>query len=559
MAATRTRCIALFLLLLLLALSLPGREVRGAPPDSAAPAALSQKAPARTQGAPPPARGGATAAPRAGRPLPIRSSAGRSPYCQGAYANDPLALAPEARRVEERTRYTFCVRSIAVYQCAYYGPDGSLMSRRLTKTAHGTAFAFRRDATQTYFLTNEHVTEWPFVTAKGGEVEGVPLGCKRTSQTVSIVDDENDSYGKDDIGLQRVVVDAELDTAILKAPVKVAVTPFGLGQSAGLKVGDAVQVRGFPLAAFQAVNAGKVISARERDQEGKWDHWDFVVDAQLSSGNSGSPVLAISCKTHRFELVGIYHAGYRLGQSLNVVIGIDELRDLMTTFRPSARRSAPVAGLTPGDRSALLTQVRQGKTTPLIPFGGSVVGIRLAGTRLLYDFYPRRFPLVDWRVAVFEDLPSQGFGRVGRTWFGNERGLHEKAFSELKPGEQNTVAQLVDAVRLQAQHVLQFRELEPLAKRTRSHYERLRHVEREVGRGQAARVAAMRALLDMVGLYAPGPNAQGLPISVTTALPASPSPAPAVVPVRPSSAAGGEGVDKKVETPGSQHPGAGKR
>ena len=35
-------------------------------------------------------------------------------------------------------------------------------------------------------------------------------------------------------------------------------------------------------------------SEHDHDDYGEWDHDDFVVDALLSAGNSGSPVLAVS-------------------------------------------------------------------------------------------------------------------------------------------------------------------------------------------------------------------------------------------------------------------------
>ena len=71
---------------------------------------------------------------------------------------------------------------------------------------------------------------------------------------------------------------------------------------------------GFPLGEFQATNVGKVISAYDHDEQGEWDHDDFVIDALLTSGGSGSPVLAVSCKTGEFELVGIFHARYNGGE-----------------------------------------------------------------------------------------------------------------------------------------------------------------------------------------------------------------------------------------------------
>lgn len=447
----------------------------------------------------------------------------RSPYCIGPYANDLVALSAAARTEEEKTRYTFCVRSVATYQCAYYAPDGSLASRREVKSAHGTAFAFRREGSWTYFLTNEHVIEWPFVSGKDTPVEGISNGCKRIGQKVYIVDDENDVYSRDDQTLERVVADVELDVAVLKAQVKVDLIPFSLGQSAALRVGNAVRVRGFPLGAFQAVHGGKVISAREPDRDGKWDHIDFVIDAQLSTGNSGSPVLGVSCKTGRFELLGIYHAGYVHGPGLNVVVGIDEFRDLMTTLKPRPRRK-PAVLLAAADRKAVESELRSGRLMPLFPYGGHVVGLRVTKDgRLLYDFYPKRFPLVDWRLAVIEDLPASGYGRIGRIWFGNDQGLAERGFSELKAAEQTTIANLVEAVRYHVRNIQQYRLQEPAAKRSRAGLERLQLIEREIGRTQNGRAVQMRAIVDLASSHAPSAG-KGLPLSITVS-PSSPKPA----------------------------------
>src|SRR6266540_6451614 len=105
--------------------------------------------------------------------------------------------------------------------------------------------------------------------------------------------------------------------------------PYRYGRSPDPRVGDAVLVRGYPLGAFPASNAGHVIGLGQRDLERGWDHEDFAVDALLNLGSSGSPVLAVSCETGEPELVGVYHAGYRGAQGLNVVVAIDQLRPVL--------------------------------------------------------------------------------------------------------------------------------------------------------------------------------------------------------------------------------------
>lgn len=88
-------------------------------------------------------------------------------------------------------------------------------------------------------------------------VEDIPLGCKRISQSISIVTDEKDDYADDDQPLQRVLADPELDVSILKAPVKLDVIPFRIGQSASIRAGNVVQVRGFPSVRSRPSTSGR--------------------------------------------------------------------------------------------------------------------------------------------------------------------------------------------------------------------------------------------------------------------------------------------------------------
>ena len=275
------------------------------------------------------------------RPLP------KPGYCSGQYADDFGALSAAARDFDHRPEATFsyCTRSVAVYECLSYGSDGAIKRDRRKVVAHGTAFAYRKQAGETLLLTNDHVAAWPAITDVEHEVHGVPAGCKRVSDALSLVDDEEDNYAKDDIPLTRVVTDPQLDVAVIKARATLQVMPWKVGRSASIRERNLVEVRGFPLGAFRATNIGKVISAHDHDDYRDWDHDDFVVDALLSKGNSGSPVLGISCTTGEYELIGIYHAGYSEGSALNVVVGIDQIRDLMSTLKraPHDRDESPVA------------------------------------------------------------------------------------------------------------------------------------------------------------------------------------------------------------------------
>ena len=354
-------------------------------------------------------------------------------YCSTAYAEDLASLSAHARELEMRTpAYSFAIRTTATYECVSYAANGDLLRAQRPVTAHGTGFAFRAQGDGTLLLTNDHVAEWPSVTDDDHVVDGVPTGCKRVSDALSIVDDDRDDYAGDDIPLERVVVDPQLDIAILRAKARLQIMPWKLGTSAGLEPRDLVEVKGFPLGAFRATNVGKVISAHDHDEFREWDHDDFVIDALLSQGNSGSPVLAVSCKTGEFELVGVYHARYSRGSALNVVVSIDQLRQMVTTLKPIERPKAAVATVLDGKaRQLLLAAARGGGDPAFFAFGGltAQVTARADGT-LLFVLYSPEFPKISRPLMVLEDAPAADastFGELAAAYLGGPHGLREHA------------------------------------------------------------------------------------------------------------------------------------
>jgi len=50
-------------------------------------------------------------------------------------------------------------------------------------------------------------------------------------------------------------------------------------------------------------------------------------------------VLAVSCATGEFELVGIFHANFVSGNALNVAVAIDQIRDMMTTLKRTPKQT----------------------------------------------------------------------------------------------------------------------------------------------------------------------------------------------------------------------------
>ena len=365
--------------------------------------------------------------------------------CSGAYAEDLSAQSTRAREAESHApSYVYAVRTTATYECVSYGSDGDLRKARSTSIAHGTAFGYRRDGGDTLLLTNEHVAEWP----------AIQNGCKKISDTLRIVDSDHDDYAADDVPLTRVVADAALDIAVLRAHKKLEILPWKLGTSAGLVARDAVEVRGFPLGEFQATNVGKVVSAYDHDEQGQWNHDDFVVDALLTSGGSGSPVLAVSCKTGELELVGVFHAHYNAASALNVVIGIDQVRSLMQTLEVSRRPPEPTIVLDAPARQRLADAVRTATDPPFFPVGPLVgsVRVRTDGT-LVFSVFSSEFPRVSRPLLVLEDVAADGsFGQLGGVY------VSLRAYTDRDADGQALLARTLDVLRRDAIAAFELRD-----------------------------------------------------------------------------------------------------
>lgn len=464
---------------------------------------------------PAPSHSAAAGAPRAG------------PYCSGDYADDLAALSARAREFEQQQRpYTYCVRSIAVYECPSYAPDGSLRKTRLKVAAHGTAFGYRQHGAETLLVTNDHVAEWPAVTSEERPVEDVPAGCKRVSDSLRIVEDESDAYERDDIPLTRVVADPQLDVAVLKAKAVLPVVPWKIGHSAALRERNAVDVRGFPLGVLRANNVGKVVSAYDHDEERDWDHDDFVIDALLSPGNSGSPVFAISCRTGEFELVGVYHAGYAKGAALNVVVGVDQFRDLLTTLkRPRSPRGDATAGPEPAERAAILAAAR-GAEEAFFPFGSLVAAARARGDgAIVFEIMGKEFPVQSGPVLVLEDLPAAAgaFGQLGRLWAGNRQGLRAVDHATLDAEAQALTAKLLDALRHDALLAARHRVAVRQGMSSRERFREVSRLERSLRRSSDSRQDLALAAQELSERLCP--SAADAPGTIAEALAVPPPPA----------------------------------
>ena len=335
------------------------------------------------------------------------------PLCGGDYAD---ALPPEkAASILDAVRdpFVFAIRNTATYEHVYYGRDGKLRRAYLRSVVHGSGFTYRIVNGESQLVTNEHVASQPEVTDDEHTVEGIPVGSKKVREQLKIVRDETDDYEPGHITLTRVLSDPQADIAVLKARKPLPLMPYAIGRSAALRPGNLVQVRGFPLGAFAALNTGKVINPMTHDSERGWNHADFMIDALLAQGNSGSPVFAVSCRTGDPELVGIYHAGYLDAAALNAVVAIDQLREELDTLKVPKRDPA-AHEITALDRDKLVKQLFTETTRSLtFPFGGRSVTVALVDPQTIrFSILDDDYPLSTQETMALLDRGQNGFGTL---------------------------------------------------------------------------------------------------------------------------------------------------
>jgi len=482
-----------------------------------------------------------------------------SPRCEGAYADDFAALEAEARDFDRRPEAVFsrCTRSAVVYECLSYGPDGAIRRKQRKAVAHGTAFGYRRQGPDTLLLTNEHVASWPAVTDGQHVVEGVPAGCKKISETLTLVDDEHDTYSRDDIPLTRMVADPQLDVAVLRARADLSIMPWKIGHSGALTERNVVEVRGFPLGAFRATNIGKIISPHDHDDFGDWDHDDFVVDALLSAGNSGSPVLAISCATGEYELVGVYHAGYTEGSALNVVIGIDQVRDLMTTLKRSPKAREGEAIVVDGAARMMVTAALKPLGEMFFPFGAQVAVAREAAAGdLLFAVYPKDFPTTSEPLLVIEDRPARTltlFGEIGDVWLGSPRGLKRSDPTSLGADGLAQIGRTLDALRTDAVGHASYRGTPEAGVTSRQANEQRKRAAKALARVASSRADLWQTVVEMADRLGPQQDEEGTTLAALLSDDRRPSPGVSGTP-EPSHEAlalsGAAGAASEPEPPG---------
>jgi serine protease Do len=265
-------------------------------------------------------------------------------------------------------------------------------------------------------------------------------------------------------------------------------------------------------------------------------------------------VFALSCKTGELELVGVYHAGYSRGSALNVVVGIDQIRDLMSSLKRAPRQHAD-ATLDAATRAQLVDRVH-GAVEPFFPFGALPAAVRVRSDgALIFEVFSKDFPFKPHPVLAVEDLPSlpEAFGEPGRIWLGNGRGLKLWARSDADGDTQALLAKILDALRHDALTAFAYRAAHQGADSSREHFDQMSQLERALRRATQAHQDLSQATSELADRLGPSPADPTL--SLAEAMTPPPPPAPPDLPVAPSiPAALASSAPPSIPVPGGPAP-----
>jgi len=405
--------------------------------------------------------------------------------CSGRYADNPEVLKREILEFEKsrKSSYSVCIRNTTTYEQIFYSEDGKINKRFIKYVIHGTAFPFEKKGDIVYFLTNEHVANQPLVTNENNRLEGVPFGAKKVSEVIKIVQNENDTFEKNFVELKITAIAPELDAAILEGKVNIEPIPYKTGSSSELKTGNVVMIKGFPLGIFNASNTGKVINVNIEDNDGDWHHTDFIVDAQLNTGQSGSPVFAINCETKEYELVGLYHAFYSEGKGLNLVVGIDEILDFIKTKKsviPNPQKELPF--LNTQEQFRIISYLLDNRNLKLFQFGDNFFGVTLSKDRTItIELYTDRFPTYTVPAFAIVDRHLKGYGDVDEIViyrsFSHKETIYNWEFSEeLK----KHLSDMYKELWLQIKRTIDYRNIVPIGNESEDYNKRMQNRYTEI-------------------------------------------------------------------------------
>jgi serine protease Do len=238
--------------------------------------------------------------------------------------------------------------------------------------------------------------------------------------------------------------------------------------------------------------------------------------------------------------VGVYHAGYIKGTALNAVVGIDQVRDVMSSLRPTPKTPEGALPLTQENRAKVVAASRA-STEPFFPCGSLTAAVRARddGT-VLYELHDRQFPLRPFPIVVLEDLAGNTgvYGAPGKAFFGNFRGLKGYSPADIDPATGAELSALLDAFRKGSLAALAVRSAERDANGSRVQFDRIAHLEKALQHASAGCQAPGETAAQLADKLGPLPNEPAADLrtvllnaplpSMTEPLPGAPTAAPRV-------------------------------
>ncbi|MCX7957454.1 MAG: serine protease [Deltaproteobacteria bacterium] len=405
--------------------------------------------------------------------------------CSGRYSDNPDVLKREILEFEKsrKSNYSVCIRNTTTYEQIFYSEDGRVNKRLIKYVIHGTAFPFEKQGERVYFLTNEHVANQPLVTTENNRLEGVPFGAKKVNEVIKIVQNENDTFEKNFIELKITAIAPELDAAILEGKVNIEPIPYKTGSSSELRTGNIVMIKGFPLGIFNASNTGKVININVEDNDGDWHHTDFIVDAQLNTGQSGSPVFAINCESGEYELVGLYHAFYSEGKGLNLVVGIDEILDFIRDKKsiiPNPQKE--LSFLNTQEQFKIISYLLDNRNLKLFQFGDNFFNVVLLKDRtIIIEVFTERFPTYTVPVFAIVDRHIRGYGDVDEIVIYRSFSHKETLYNwELSEEMKKHLSDIYKEIWLQIKRTIDYRNIVPIGSESEDYNRRMQNRYSEI-------------------------------------------------------------------------------
>jgi hypothetical protein len=404
--------------------------------------------------------------------------------CTGRYSDTFDVLKKEVKEFEKssNSNYSVCIRNISTYEQIYYSEDGKINKRLIKYVIHGTAFPFEKKGEIVYFLTNEHVANQPLVTSENNRLEGVPFGAKKVKEVIKIVQNENDQFEKNFIELKVTAIAPELDAAILEGKVNMEPIPYKLGTSSELKTGNVVMIKGFPLGIFNVSNTGKVINVNVEDNDGEWRHIDFIIDAQLNTGQSGSPVFAVNCSTGEYELVGLYHAFYSEGKGLNLAVGIDDLLDFIKNKRSIIPSQKEVSFLSSSEQFRIISHLLDPKNLKLFQYGDNMFSMNISRDRTItIEIFTDRFPTYATPMLSIVDRHIKGYGDVDEIVLYHSPNQKETIYNWEFPDEfKRLLNELYKDLWLQVKRTVDYRSIVPIGSENEDYNKRMQSRYNEI-------------------------------------------------------------------------------